>query len=214
MNGRNGICIQFFCDSPEGLLSLLAFPNALDDDIIDKEGASQPHTLPLPYGQSVAGPLPDQTPLKLSEGRHDIGDHLPGWCRGVDAEVDGNESPPTGTRILHGPGEVEERPRQPVQLGHDEGARYTASDGFQGVGEGRTACQSLTARSGVLKDLDKVPAPEHRSSDSPAIVVASIMRASAKVSCREQHLGARETSAVHDSQQLGVGAAMTKVCAG
>ena len=111
------------------------------------------------HGQGVLGPLPDQPPLELGEGGHDIGDHLAGRRRGVHAEVEGDEGPTLCPCALHEAGEVEERARQAVELGDDEGVRCTAPDGLQRLAQGRPAGERLPAGAGVLECLDQVPAP-------------------------------------------------------
>jgi hypothetical protein len=59
--------------------------------------------------RSVSSALSDQPPLKLSEGGHHVGHHLPLRGCGIDAEVQGGEALALPLAGLHEPGEVEDR---------------------------------------------------------------------------------------------------------
>jgi hypothetical protein len=60
------------------------------------------------------------TSLPLRDGRHDVGDESAAGRGHVDAEVERDERPPVPLGALHEPGEVDERPREPVQPRGDE----------------------------------------------------------------------------------------------
>ena len=69
--------------------------------------------------------LTDQPALELRERREHRRHHLPGRRRGIDSEIEGDQIADALATALHERREVEERPREPVELGNDERLRLT-----------------------------------------------------------------------------------------
>jgi hypothetical protein len=58
-------------------------------------GAAQAQTLAAFDGQGLPGPFGDDAGLERGDGRDDVGDQLPGWGAGVDAQVEDDQRPPS-----------------------------------------------------------------------------------------------------------------------
>src|ERR671937_435685 len=95
------------------------------------------------HRERVTRALPDQPPLELREGRENVCHELARRSRRIDAEVQRDERPPTLPRSLHEAGEVEQRAREPIELGDDQGIGLTALHGLESRSQAFAAAHRL-----------------------------------------------------------------------
>ena len=117
--------------------------------------ATQPDTLGALLRQRILRSLSDQPALELSEGgkhaRHDLALRR----RRVYAEVQRDERPAAASAAIHQRGEVEERPRETVELGDNERVCCPTLDRDKGRLQAGTTTEALARGSGVLVDRDE-----------------------------------------------------------
>lgn len=68
----------------------------------------------------VLRPFADHAAVPLSNSSHNVRDQLPRWSGGVDPEIERDQRLALITRRSRRLGEVQERPRQSLQLGDDQ----------------------------------------------------------------------------------------------
>ena len=103
------------------------FAYPLDRLLAHRARTPEPDTLRPLHRERVLRSLTDQPALELREGREDRRHHLPGRSRRIDAEVERDQIPATLASPLHERREVEERAREPVELGDDQSLAMPAS---------------------------------------------------------------------------------------
>ena len=94
---------------------------ALGGDVVaERRHAADPLALLARGRQLVARPLGDDLPLELREGQQDVQGE-PAHARGrVELLCHGHEADAVLLEVVHDPGEVEERARQPIHLVDDD----------------------------------------------------------------------------------------------
>jgi hypothetical protein len=88
--------------------------------VAGRDGPAVPPRLAPGLARVVGPPLGDPAALELGEHHQDLGEHPAGRSGEIDALAHGDNGLAPALAPLHQPGEVQQRPAQPVQLGHHD----------------------------------------------------------------------------------------------
>jgi len=116
LTGRHAAGLKLARDRGERVAGLVGGHDPLGDFERERGAPAELDPGRLLRGQAVAGALSDDASLVLREGGQNVGHHLPARRRGVDAQVERHERPPLTLRGGHRLREVDQRPREPVEL--------------------------------------------------------------------------------------------------